>query len=85
MFGELKVFTGNAHPSLAHDICEYLGIPLGKAEVFKFSNDNIFVKILENVRGRDVFVVQPFVYPVSDSIMELLIMIDALKGLPRRG
>ena len=49
-FEDLKVFTGNAHPQLAHDICAYLGIGLGSCEVFKFSNDNTFVRILENIR-----------------------------------
>lgn len=76
---ELKVFTGNAHPELAKHIVEYLGIPLGKAEVFQFSNENIFVKILENVRSRDTFVVQPLASPVNQNLVELLIMIDALK------
>ena len=76
---DLKVFTGNAHPALAHAITEYLGIALGEAEVFEFSNENIFVRILENVRERDVFVVQPICSPVNKSLMELLIMIDALK------
>jgi ribose-phosphate pyrophosphokinase len=79
MMDDLKVFTGNAHPELAKDICEYLGIPLGQAEVFKFTNENTFVKILENVRERDVFVVQPLCHPVNDSLVELLIMLDALK------
>jgi len=76
---ELKVFTGNVHPALAQAITEYLGIPLGKCEVFEFSNENIFVRILENVRQRDTFVVQPFSSPVNKSLVELLIMIDALK------
>jgi len=76
---ELKVFTGNAHPSLAKAICEYLRIPLGKLEVFDFSNENIFVRILENVRERDVFVVQPLSTPVNKNLVELLIMIDAFK------
>ena len=76
---ELKVFTGNAHPELADQIVEYLGIPLGKAEVFQFTNENIFVKILENVRERDVFVIQPICSPVQKSLVELLIMLDALK------
>ena len=76
---DLKVFTGNAHPDLAQAVCNYLDIPLGEAEVFKFSNDNTFVRILENVRQRDVFIVQPTVYPVNDNLMELLIMIDACK------
>jgi ribose-phosphate pyrophosphokinase len=76
---DLAVFTGNAHPQLARDICRHLNVPLGKALVTQFSNENIFVKIEENVRGKDVFVVQPFSSPVNTSIMELLIMIDALK------
>jgi ribose-phosphate pyrophosphokinase len=76
---ELKVFTGNAHPALAQEITNYLNIPLGRAEVFEFSNENIFVRILENVRERDVFVVQSMSQPVSKSLMELLIMLDALK------
>ena len=76
---DLKVFTGNAHPQLARDICSYLGIQPGLIDVFKFKNDNTFVKILENVRERDVFIVQPFSEPVNDHIMELLIMLDAFK------
>lgn len=76
---ELSIFTGNANRPLAGAICRELRIPLGDADVFQFSNENIFVKINENVRGRDVFVIQPFSAPVNRSIMELLIMIDALK------
>jgi len=76
---ELKVFTGTAHPTLAKSVCDYLGIPLGEAEVFEFSNENIFVRILENVRQRDVFVIQPICSPVNKSLVELLIMIDAFK------
>ncbi|HTI13120.1 MAG TPA: ribose-phosphate pyrophosphokinase [Dictyobacter sp.] len=76
---ELNVFCGNANRALATAICRQLHIPLGDAEVFEFSNENIFVKINDNVRGNDVFVVQPFCSPVNRSIMELLIMIDALK------
>ena len=76
---ELKVFTGNAHPTLAQAVCEYLGISLGKADVFQFSNENIFVRIMENVRQRDVFVIQPICSPVNKSLVELLIMIDAFK------
>ena len=79
MYGELSIFTGNAHPQLARDICAYLGVPLGRAEVFEFSNENIFVKINQNVREHDVFVVQPTCSPVNKSVMELLIMLDALK------
>ena len=76
---ELKVFTGNAHPALAQAVAEYLGIELGKCEVFEFSNENIFVRILENVRQRDVFVIQPFCSPVNKNLVELLIMLDAFK------
>ncbi|MFC1921103.1 ribose-phosphate diphosphokinase [Chloroflexota bacterium] len=76
---ELKVFTGNAHPELAKAVTEYLKIPLGECEVFKFSNENTFVRILENVRERDVFIVQPICSPVNDNLVELLIMIDACK------
>ena len=76
---ELKVFTGNAHPTLAQAVTEYLGIPLGKCEVFEFSNENIFVRILENVRQRDTFVIQPLASPVNKNLVELLIMLDALK------
>ena len=76
---ELKVFTGNGHPELAQSVCEYLDIPLGQAEVFKFANDNSFVQIRENIRQRDVFIIQPTCYPVNDNLMELLIMIDAFK------
>ncbi len=76
---ELKVFTGNANPRLAEAITQYLEIPLGASEVFEFSNGNTFARILENVRQRDVFVVQPFSKPVNKNLMELLIMLDALK------
>lgn len=76
---DLKIFTGNAHKKLALDVCEYLKIPLGKAEVFKFANDNTFANIQENIRQRDVFIVQPISIPVNDHLMELLIMIDACK------
>ncbi|MFH0847105.1 MAG: ribose-phosphate pyrophosphokinase [Chloroflexota bacterium] len=76
---ELKVFTGNTHPQLARAITDYLGIPLGKMEVFNFSNENTFVKILENIRERDVFVIQPISSPVNHSLVELLIIIDAMK------
>jgi ribose-phosphate pyrophosphokinase len=75
----LSIFSGNANRSLAVAICKHLRIPLGDADVFQFSNENIFVKINDNVRGHDVFVIQPFGSPVNRSIMELFIMIDALK------
>jgi len=76
---EIKVFTGSAHPALAQAVADYLNIPLGRCEVFEFSNENTFVRILENVRQRDVFVIQPLSSPVNKSLVELLIMIDALK------
>lgn len=79
LYEELKVFSGNANPGLAASVCEYLGIPLGKLEAFKFSNDNTFVRIQENVRQRDVFLLQSFSTPVNDHVMEMLIMIDAAK------
>lgn len=79
MYDELKVFTGNAHPALAKAICRHLEVPLGTCDVFEFSNENVFVKVQENVRQRDVFIVQPWSSPVNTSIMELLIMIDAMK------
>ncbi|UCG10073.1 MAG: ribose-phosphate pyrophosphokinase [Dehalococcoidia bacterium] len=76
---ELKVFTGSAHPALTLAVAEYLGIPMGECEVSEFSNENIFVRVLENVRQRDTFVVQPLSSPVNRNLVELLIMIDALK------
>ena len=76
---ELKVFTGRAHTALAEAVVEYLGISLGESEVSEFSNENIFVRILENVRQRDTFVIQPFCSPVNRNLIELLIMLDALK------
>jgi ribose-phosphate pyrophosphokinase len=79
VYRDLSIFSGTAHPELAKAVCRYLGVPLGKAEVVKFSNENIFPKINQNVREHDVFVVQPMYPNVSDSILELLIMIDALK------
>ena len=79
MEGKIKLFSGTTHPELAKDICAQLGLPLGKSHTMKFSNENIMVQIDENVREADVFVIQPSASPVSDGIMELLIMIDALK------
>lgn len=75
----LMVFSGNAHPKLARDVCDDLNIPLGKAFVSQFSDGEVQVEIQENVRGKDVFVVQPTCIPTNDNVMELLIMIDALK------
>ncbi len=73
------LYTGNANPELARKIGRYLGRELGRAEVFEFANENIFVKIEDNARDRDVFIIQPTSSPVQKSIMELLIMIDAFK------
>ncbi|MBU6951479.1 ribose-phosphate pyrophosphokinase [Hahella sp. HN01] len=80
----LKVFTGNSNPALAHEICGHLGIDLSPLQISRFSNDNLFVQIQENVRERDVFVVQPFTEPVSEHIMELLITLDALRSASAR-
>jgi ribose-phosphate pyrophosphokinase len=76
---ELKLFTGNANRPLAEEIAQYLHVPLGDAEVSRFSDGEVFVQVNENVRGTDVFIIQPTCPPVNDSLMELLIMIDAFK------
>lgn len=76
---KLMLFSGNANPRLAQDIANYLKMPLGQAMVGKFSDGEIQVEILENVRGRDVFVIQPTCAPTNDNIMELMMMLDALK------
>jgi len=81
---EIKVFSGNGNPRLAREICRELNIPLGQANIQRFSNENIFVQILENVREREVFVIQPLSSPVSENLVELLIMIDALRGASAR-
>jgi ribose-phosphate pyrophosphokinase len=75
----LGLYCGNANPLLARRIARYLGTELGSSEVFEFSNENIFVRIIDNVREKDIFLVQPTCRPVQKSIMELLIMIDAFK------
>jgi ribose-phosphate pyrophosphokinase len=79
LFDQLTIICGNSNPELTDEICAYIGIPRGRTEVFKFSNDNTFVRIGESVRQNDVFVVQSFAEPVNDSIMELLILLDTLK------
>ncbi|PYN62136.1 MAG: phosphoribosylpyrophosphate synthetase [Candidatus Rokuibacteriota bacterium] len=76
---ELKLLTGNANRPLAEEIAQYLRVPLCDAEVSRFSDGEVYVQINENVRGADVFVIQPTCPPVNDTLMELLIMIDALK------
>jgi ribose-phosphate pyrophosphokinase len=74
-----EIYHGNSNPELARKICRYLGTEPGRAEVFQFANENIFVRILDNVREKDIFLVQPTCHPVNESIMELLILIDAFK------
>ena len=74
-----KIFSGTANPPLAESICRHLEVPLGKAKLGRFSDGEIYFQILENVRGADVFVVQPCCYPVDNHLIELLLMIDAFK------
>ncbi|MFO7568552.1 MAG: ribose-phosphate pyrophosphokinase [Smithellaceae bacterium] len=81
---DLKIFSGSANPQLAQSICHALGLGLSQLEISRFSNDNLFVQILENVREKDVFIVQPFTAPVSDTIMELFIVLDALRSASAR-
>ncbi|MGZ4031176.1 MAG: ribose-phosphate pyrophosphokinase, partial [Tumebacillaceae bacterium] len=76
---KLKIFSGNANPELAHEIANHVGVPLGCANVIRFSDGEIRIKIDESVRGCDVYVVQPTSNPANEHLMELLIMIDALK------
>jgi len=76
---DLKVFSGNANKPLAEEICAHLRIPLGKINLTKFSDGELYCQILENVRGKDVFLIQPTCMPVNKNLMELLIMIDAFK------
>jgi len=78
-YGELKIFSGRAHPALAQEICEYLGLPLGELTLYNFSDGENYCQIDENVRGADVFVVQPTSSPVNDHVMELLILLDAFR------
>src|SRR5210317_935997 len=80
----IKIFSGNANPELAKEICEHLDMPLSKVEVRRFSDGEIFVEIGENVRGTDVFVIQPTCTPVNDHLMELVIMVDALRRASAR-
>src|SRR5210317_2260331 len=80
----IKVFSGNANPELAKEICDYLNISLSMVEVRRFSDGEIFIEIGENVRGTDVFVIQPTCTPVNDHLMELVIMVDALRRASAR-
>jgi ribose-phosphate pyrophosphokinase len=79
MYSELKIFGGRAHPALTEEICTYLELPAGVVTAFDFSDGETFCQVEENVRGADVFVVQPTCPPVNDNIVELLIMLDAFK------
>jgi ribose-phosphate pyrophosphokinase len=81
---QLKIFTGNSHPKLAEDLCEYLGTELVNAEVGRFKDGEISVRTFETVRGADVFVIQPTSPPVNENLMELLIIIDALRRASAR-
>lgn len=80
----IKIFSGNAHQEMAKEIAAHLDLPLSKADVKKFSDGEIFVEVKENVRGTDVFVVQPTCTPVNDHLMELVIMVDALRRASAR-
>jgi ribose-phosphate pyrophosphokinase len=84
MKDQLRIFSGSSNQALAAEICSCLEMPLSQLRVSRFSNDNLFVQILENVRERDVFVVQSFTEPVSDHIMELFIILDALRSASAR-
>ncbi len=75
----MMIFCGNANPKLAHAVAGHLGVPMGKANVGRFSDGEVSVEIAENVRGRDVFLIQPTCQPTADNFMELLVMVDALK------
>src|SRR3954466_2976328 len=76
---EMKVFSGPAHRELAARICNYIGVPLGQATISQFPDGETYVKIEENIRGRDVFIIQPTSPPTNQHIMELLIMVDAAR------
>ena len=78
-YGDLKIFSGRAHPALAREICDYLEIPLGQLTLYNFSDGENYCQIDENVRGADVFIVQPTSSPVNDHVMELLILLDAFR------
>ena len=84
MDGTLKIFSGSSHPNLARSICRHIGIQLGASRTHRFSNENLKVKIDENTREQDVFIIQTSCPPVSDGILELLIMIDALRHASAR-
>src|SRR5919108_3873372 len=78
-FGDLKVFSGSAHPSLAKEIAEFLGIPVGQARLRRFPDSEVSFQIDENIRGTDVFILQPTSNPVDQHLVEMLVMIDAFR------
>ena len=80
----MMVFTGNANPKLAQAVTKYLNIPLGSATVNRFSDGEVMVQLLDNVRGKDVFILQSTCAPTNDNLMELMIMVDALKRASAR-
>src|SRR5512135_3652538 len=79
MSGDMMVFTGNANPKLAESVARHLGIHLGRATVSRFSDGEVMVEILEHVRGKDVFILQSTCAPTNDNLMEIMVMVDALK------
>lgn len=79
IYGDIRLFAGSSHPALAEEVGNYLGVPLSPREIIRFPNDNIFVRLLTSVRGQDVFLIQTLTAPVSQHIMEMLILIDTIK------
>ena len=81
---DVKIFSGNANPKLAHAVAQYLNIPMGRATVNRFADGEVMVEINENVRGSDVFIVQSTCSPTNDNLMEVMIMVDALRRASAR-
>src|SRR5258708_29292023 len=81
---KFKIFCGTANEPLTEDICAFLGMERGKATVTRFSDGEVYIQVLENVRGSDVFVVQPTCFPVDEHLMELLLLVDALRRASAR-
>jgi len=78
-FERMRIFTGNANPKLAHAVCKHLNVSLGRCTVGRFSDGEVMVELMENVRGRDVFILQSTCAPTNDNLMEIMVMVDALK------
>jgi len=78
-FERMRVFTGNANPGLADAVCRHLNISLGRCVVGRFSDGEVMIELLENVRGRDIFILQSTCAPTNDNLMEILVLTDALK------